>query len=195
MVMLKDELVKNEILLKAQGLFQIYGLKKTTMDEIAEACGKGKSTLYHYFKSKEEVFDAVIKIELTSLRKVVKEKVDTKTTIKDKILAYFIIFHEEVINKMNLYRVVKQEMKIGSIMQDHFEQIMQFEQDYLSRILIDGYDSGDFTDFTKEDIPWFSKTLIAAFLGIVRYTIESEEGIDKDKLERAAAMMIPRIFA
>ncbi len=40
----KDEIVKGEIVTKAQKLFQQFGLKKTTMDEIAEASGKAKST-------------------------------------------------------------------------------------------------------------------------------------------------------
>jgi len=44
MITEKDEIVKNEILFQAQKLFQQYGLKKTTMDDIALACGKAKST-------------------------------------------------------------------------------------------------------------------------------------------------------
>ena len=43
----KGDRVREEILVQAQILFQQYGLKKTTMDEIAAACGKAKSTLYH----------------------------------------------------------------------------------------------------------------------------------------------------
>lgn len=93
----KDETVNNEILEKAQKLFQQYGLKKTTMDEIAAECGKAKSTLYRYYNSKEEVFSAVIDLELRFLRIAVKEKVDKAHTTKDKIIAYFLEFHQEVL--------------------------------------------------------------------------------------------------
>jgi len=195
MVISKDEIVRNEILEKAQGLFKIYGLKKTTMDEIATACGKAKSTLYHYFKSKEEVFDAVIGIELTSLRRSVKEKVESKKTVKDKIVTYMIAFHEESFNRINLYRVVKQEVKIEAVGRLHFKRMFDFEQEYISRILLDGYDSGEFTGIQRDDIEWLSKTLIAAFLGIVRHMVESDEGIDSEKLRRAVNLIIPRIFA
>ena len=37
----KDELIREEILKVAQKLFQQYGLKKTTMEDIAKALGKG----------------------------------------------------------------------------------------------------------------------------------------------------------
>lgn len=195
MVIAKDEIVKSEILNKAQGLFKIYGLKKTTMDEIAAACGKAKSTLYHYFKSKEDVFEAVISIELISLRKVVKQEVDREKSIADKILTYFISFHEEVINKMNIYRVVKQEIKVEALGQLYFKRIMKFEEEYIDRLLHDGFDAGEFIDIQKEEISAFSKILIAAFLGIVRYTLESDEGLDKEKLKRAATLIIPRVFS
>lgn len=191
----KDEIVKQEIVRQAQALFKQFGLKKTTMDEIAVACGKAKSTLYHYYKSKEEVFDAVIKKEMTSLRQVVIQNVDKENSLEQKILVYFITFHEEVLHRMNLYRVVKQEVKIASIGRIHFTKVMAFEQNYISNILLKGYETGEFTEFSKEDIPWLSKTLIAAFLGIVKYMVESDEGIDKAKLKLAATMIIPKIFS
>ena len=51
----KDEIIKAKILEGADKLFQKYGLGKTTMEDIAKDAGKGKSTLYYYFKSKEEI--------------------------------------------------------------------------------------------------------------------------------------------
>ena len=60
---MEDIDIKNRIIEVAQDIFKKYGFRKSTMDEIAEAAGKGKSTLYHYFKSKEEVFAAVIEKE------------------------------------------------------------------------------------------------------------------------------------
>ncbi|OYW78704.1 MAG: TetR family transcriptional regulator, partial [Sphingobacteriia bacterium 32-37-4] len=47
--MVKEEIFKEDIIREAQKLFQAYGLKKTTMEDIAKALGKGKSTLYYYY--------------------------------------------------------------------------------------------------------------------------------------------------
>ena len=70
----KNTLVKEEIIIEAQKLFQQYGLRKATMGEIAKACEKTNSTLYHYYKNKEEVFDAVLQKEIINLRKEVSKK-------------------------------------------------------------------------------------------------------------------------
>ena len=51
----KDDIIRADILRAAEALFQKWGLKKTTMEDIAKEAGKGKSTLYYYFKSKAEI--------------------------------------------------------------------------------------------------------------------------------------------
>ncbi|MFA5418225.1 MAG: TetR/AcrR family transcriptional regulator [Bacteroidales bacterium] len=195
MIITKDEIVRLEIIAKAQQLFQQFGLKKTTMDDIAAACGKGKSTLYYYFKSKEEVFDAVIKKELVTLRTIVKQKVDEQKTIQDKLAVYFRVFHLEVLNKVNLYRIVKLEIFKDASMEFHFDEVMDFEKNYLIRLFEDGADAGQFHKVEKKDIPWFSEILIAAFLGIVRYSIESDNGFNQEKLEKATDLLLPSLFA
>ncbi len=46
---------RERILRSARDLFLHYGLKKTTIEEIARAAGIGKGTVYLYFKTKEEI--------------------------------------------------------------------------------------------------------------------------------------------
>lgn len=52
---------KSEILDAAEILFTTKGYNKTTIIDILEAVGIAKGTFYYYFKSKEEVMDAIIK--------------------------------------------------------------------------------------------------------------------------------------
>lgn len=51
---------KNEILDVAGRLFATKGYGKCTINDILDAVGIAKGTFYHYFKSKEEVLDAII---------------------------------------------------------------------------------------------------------------------------------------
>ncbi|MCL1792281.1 MAG: TetR/AcrR family transcriptional regulator [Oscillospiraceae bacterium] len=50
----------NEILDVSENLFTSKGYEKTTVNDILDGVKIGKGTFYHYFKSKEEVMDAVI---------------------------------------------------------------------------------------------------------------------------------------
>jgi len=46
---------KEEILKESIKLFKIRGYSNTSMANIAEACGLIKGSIYHHFKSKEEI--------------------------------------------------------------------------------------------------------------------------------------------
>ena len=62
--MVNENEQKAMIVAAAANLFSRFGLEKTTMEDIAKASKKGKSSLYYYFKSKEQVFAEVIKKEM-----------------------------------------------------------------------------------------------------------------------------------
>jgi len=51
----------------ARQLFAKNGVDNTTMNDISLASGKGRRTLYTYFKSKEEIYMAVVESELEML--------------------------------------------------------------------------------------------------------------------------------
>lgn len=51
---------RNEILDEAGRLFSTEGYDKCTVKDILDAVGIAKGTFYYYFKSKEEVLDAII---------------------------------------------------------------------------------------------------------------------------------------
>ncbi len=44
---------------KGKALFEIYGLRKTTIEEITRECGIAKGTFYAFFRSKEDLFLSV----------------------------------------------------------------------------------------------------------------------------------------
>lgn len=89
----------------ARELFARFGYKKTTMEDIAHALRKGKSSLYYYFKNKEEIFQAVIELEkdilFTELNKVVQSDLNPK----DK-------FREYVITRMKTIHMLENYMKV-----------------------------------------------------------------------------------
>lgn len=51
--------VKERILLKAHELFNRYGIRSVSMDDIAAPLGMSKKTLYQYFTDKDELVTAV----------------------------------------------------------------------------------------------------------------------------------------
>ena len=70
----------------ARQLFAKNGIENTTMYDIAVASGKGRRTLYTYFKNKDEVYYAVIESELDRLSDKLDEVASKKISPQDKII-------------------------------------------------------------------------------------------------------------
>jgi AcrR family transcriptional regulator len=56
----KPEERRQEIVAAARELFQKQQYEKTTMQDVMEKLGIAKGTIYHYFRSKEELLEAVV---------------------------------------------------------------------------------------------------------------------------------------
>ena len=90
----------------ARQLFAKNGIANTTMYDIAKSSGKGRRTLYTYFKSKEEVYYAVIEGELERLSDKLDEVASKKISPQDKIIeliyTHLSMIKETVIRNGNL---------------------------------------------------------------------------------------------
>ena len=83
-----------EILSIAENLFQTKGYAKTSVDEIVRQAGIAKGTFYHYFKSKEEILEALINRQislfLADVRKMVSSgEVDPVRKVEFLVYALF----------------------------------------------------------------------------------------------------------
>lgn len=72
----------------ARQLFARKGVDDTTMNDIAQASGKGRRTLYTYFKSKNEIFLAVVESEMTQLHKVLMDVVNKELPADEKLITF-----------------------------------------------------------------------------------------------------------
>ena len=70
----------------ARQLFAKNGVDNTTMNDIALASKKGRRTLYTYFKSKEQIYMAVVKSEVERLTETLKEVASLPINPDEKII-------------------------------------------------------------------------------------------------------------
>lgn len=102
----------------ARQLFAKKGVEDTTMNDIAQASKKGRRTLYTYFKSKEQIYMAVVESELEMLSTQM-EKAASKLVSPDKKILELIMTHLDAI-KMVVYRN-------GTLRADFFRDIWRVE--------------------------------------------------------------------
>lgn len=89
---------RDAIIETARHVFNKYGYDKTLMEHIAKAVGKGKSSIYYYFKSKEQIFQSVVLKEAVSFRHTIIDALRKTENPVDKIKVY-------VLTRMNIIKI------------------------------------------------------------------------------------------
>ncbi len=106
---MKSKNFRKLIIDNAQEIFSRFGLKKTTVDDIAATINKAKSSIYYYFKSKEEIYEAVIEKEADILRIEILKEINKCETPQDKIRAY-VLTRMKMFHKLaNFYTAFQKE--------------------------------------------------------------------------------------
>ena len=173
---------------EARQLFARIGVENTTMNDIAQASRKGRRTLYTYFKSKNEIYLAVIESELESLYNMLLD-VASKDMPADEKLLLFIYTRMDTIKEL--------VFRNGTLRATFFRDIWQVEKvrknfdiketDIIEGILIDGINEGIF------DMPDSRLTAVVlhhAFKGLEIPYIRGTMGITpSDYAERRSNVM------
>ena len=82
---------RDAIINGATKLFQELGYRKTSMNKIAKELNMGKSSLYYYFKSKTEIYNAIILYEAIIYRKKVLDSISKNKSPFEKLKSYILI--------------------------------------------------------------------------------------------------------
>jgi AcrR family transcriptional regulator len=72
----------------ARQLFARMGFDNTTMNDIAQASKKGRRTLYTYFKSKADIFSAVIESEMDQVHRVLVTITEQEIPADEKLILF-----------------------------------------------------------------------------------------------------------
>jgi AcrR family transcriptional regulator len=87
---------RDKLIEVARLLFARTGVENTTMNDIAVASKKGRRTLYTYFKSKTDIYNAVIESELNILHNSLKTVVNKNLPADEKLLEFIRIRLESI---------------------------------------------------------------------------------------------------
>lgn len=175
----------------ARQLFARKGVENTTMNDIASASDKGRRTIYTYFKSKRDIFNAVIENEtdevLLRLRKIVAKPISAEEKLYEYVGCRLETMREIVSRNGSLragfFRDVRKVDRARSI-------ISKKETALLMDILHSGNDSGEFNvRNVKEWAIVITNALHGLDVPFIRDSL-SEYGMDENRVKRVLTDMI-----
>jgi len=173
----KDELIKAAIIEAARRVFQKWGLKKSTMEDIAEEAGKGKSTLYYYFKSKEEIFDIVLRGETDRILANAKAAVEHEPETKEKLKKYIISTLTEMRKNANVYSIVRGEIKGNKLLIEKLKkELIVREESFVRGLFRDGIRTKELKFINADEIDIAAKAFVGILAALDLYLfVETED--------------------
>lgn len=173
-VPLKEDIIQQQILDAARKLFHIHGLHKVTMDDVAKAIGKGRSSIYYYYKSKDEIFDAVINIDIKEILATISAAVEKENNVEHKLHAVFVSKLKILRERHSFYNTLDIGMDADAI--SHFNKmkvihhnlIMKLEGELLDKILSGGIESGELKPISKDEKHTLIFVLLSSLHGLKR---------------------------
>ena len=143
---------KLQILKKAKELFFIYGVKKTTVDEIAKAAGIGKGTIYLFFSSKGDIVSDLAVQEANTiasqLDKIIANEGNAEEKLRVFIKSFILNCHDFVnsnVHAADIFDVMRQHRSKCEIDEQDYEGEMAEITKIASEILLSGKEEGSFT--------------------------------------------------
>lgn len=129
----------------ARQLFAKMGVENTTMNDIAVASKKGRRTLYTYFKSKDEIYLAVVESELEILSETLRRVVERNISPEQKVV-------EMIYTRLDVVKEVV--YRNGTLRANFFRDIWRVEKvrkkfdakeiQLFKKVLIEGQEQGIF---------------------------------------------------
>jgi AcrR family transcriptional regulator len=172
---------KRNLIEVARQIFAKKGIESTTMNEIAEASGYGRRTIYTYFKNKKDIYKAVIGSELQKLYSSLEDVIKRDLNADDKLMMF-------TFSRLEIIKDVV--TRNGTLRADFFRDIWLVENvrkefdkreiHYLENILADGCKSGV---FSINDIPKTAEILHYALKGLEVPVIRGVLNLRLDKQE------------
>ena len=143
--MVDKDRFREKIVQVSSEIFSQYGFKKTTMEEIALALRKGKSSIYYYFKSKEEIFEAVIDNEAQVLKNELTNAIKSTNDPEVRLRLYVTVKMEAFEKLSNYYNAIfSSELDHFNFIEKQREKYDRLELALFRYILWAGVQSGHF---------------------------------------------------
>ncbi|HEV7669608.1 MAG TPA: TetR/AcrR family transcriptional regulator [Thermoanaerobaculia bacterium] len=123
-----------EILAAARGVFAEKGFAGASVDDIAQAAGVAKGTIYLYYPSKREIYFAALREGLTALAVKTEARVAGAETLYDQIRAYVETKLRYFDENRDFFKIYFAEL--GNMVTQHETRDSGFEQIYLDQVAL-----------------------------------------------------------
>lgn len=166
---------KKQIVQAARNVFLSQGFGSTSMEDIARVAGMGKASIYHYFSSKEELFNEIITLEIEEMENEMLAELKKHKTAEEKIQAFITTKFYRIRTR---YHQMESKLNLWKELGEQYHHVMmrfgQKEAEIIASIFVSGMTTGE---FRQVDPLKLSAMMMTYFWGM-QYSVYRQSCID-----------------
>ncbi|RJO65977.1 MAG: TetR/AcrR family transcriptional regulator [Myxococcales bacterium] len=173
----------------AQGVIRKQGVKKTTLDDIAEASGMAATSIYYYFDSKNDLLRGVIDSVIEKTLDRVRAAIDAAGTPEEKLVASWkVLFATARESGFHLSLNADARPEIALLAEDLLKNFEQRYKVMIHKIISDGIER---RELAVEDIYLTVSVLANVFLGMVNSNVnEAHCRMIEERVEKLGSLFM-----
>ncbi len=178
----RSEETKARILEAAIKQFSVNGYNKASVDSICEQAGVSKGAFYHHFKTKQDVFLALLDGWLTTFDKVIEASKDQPVPETfQKMTEYFpYIFQSASDNLPMFLEFLLQASRDETVWQASIAPYRRYHKHFAS-LIKKGIAEGSFVDVNPD---LAARLIVSAAMGLLLQSLLDPEGAKWEKVAR-----------
>lgn len=162
---------KEKIEKAAMDCFERYGLDKTTLEDIAKAVGLNKTSLYYYYKKKEDIFIEVALKEGEHYINTLQQSTIAKVGIEECVSFYLESRFNYYTSVLNMNRVSVETLnKLLPRFFELYDALMLREKAFLSKLLEDAIQSNEIVLANPEE----TASVLINFTDALKHNVEQQ---------------------
>ncbi|MEY2431499.1 MAG: hypothetical protein QOC92_1224 [Acidimicrobiaceae bacterium] len=128
--------VRREIFEAATACFERFGIRRTTMDDVADAASVSRKTVYNYFENKNSLISEVIEHEARRVANEARDRLALDLAPAEQIVEAELALLDAARRSPYVHMLLGPDaLTLTAEVVDHSARIMQVERDYWNPIL------------------------------------------------------------
>jgi TetR/AcrR family fatty acid metabolism transcriptional regulator len=149
-----SEFRRAEILDAARSVFARRGFALGIMDEIAREAGIAKGTIYLYFRSKTEIYKAILQHDMKALKAGTLARIDDAATLRDKIGAFLLARIENAETQKEFFRIMDSGQENLTMTRSQYREFLSEPVRRLAAALEEGVKRDEIRHLSAEKTAW-----------------------------------------
>jgi AcrR family transcriptional regulator len=153
------------ILKEAERLFRVYGYAKTTVADIANACGMSSANVYRFFASKSQINEAICDLMISDIEARLHKIVVADAPASQRLAEFIELIAKNTVETFTDQKKVHEMVVVA--MEEHWgsiERHLNAVRKMIAQIIESGMDAGEFKRREVESTARCVKGALVSFM-------------------------------